>query len=62
MKYQIIGVFLVLSCMKSTICLAQEYVTFIKDCSTLPPRTEPPKHGRDLRVDDIKVVMALGDR
>ena len=30
-------------------------------CPTLPPRASPPKNVNDLRVDDIKVVMAMGD-
>jgi hypothetical protein len=41
---------------------ASTNVTNIKDCAALTPRDHGPKNVYDLRVDDIKVVGALGDR
>lgn len=37
-------------------------VTTISECSVLNPRTSPAKDVTDLRVDDIKIFGALGDR
>lgn len=34
----------------------------ISQCPALPPRTSPPASIHDLRPDDIKVVMGMGDR
>jgi phospholipase B1 len=40
---------------------ARQYVADFKQCPQLAPRTSPPTSVHDLRPDDIKVVMALGD-
>jgi phospholipase B1 len=40
---------------------AQRYAEDIKQCPPLEPRYNPPTDITDLRPDDIKVVMALGD-
>lgn len=37
-------------------------VASISQCPALPPRTAPAKDVTDLRIDDIKIVGALGDR
>jgi phospholipase B1 len=37
------------------------HVSNIAECPSLAPRASPPKDAHDLRPDDIKVVMALGD-
>lgn len=37
------------------------YVKNIQDCPALTPR-KPPSSVHDLRIDDIKVIGALGDR
>lgn len=37
-------------------------VTDISKCPTLKPRSSPPTSATDLRIDDISVVAALGDR
>lgn len=37
-------------------------VTTISECPVLNPRTSPAKDVTDLRVDDIKIFGALGDR
>ncbi|KAJ3161360.1 hypothetical protein HDU86_007142 [Geranomyces michiganensis] len=34
----------------------------IRSCPDLPPRRDPATSVRDLRIDDIRVVAALGDR
>ncbi|CEP16713.1 hypothetical protein [Parasitella parasitica] len=40
---------------------ASTNVTDIKDCPALKPRSDGPQNVHDLRMDDIKVVGALGD-
>jgi phospholipase B1 len=40
---------------------ASKNVTDIKDCPVLTPRNDGPQSVHDLRMDDIKVVGALGD-
>lgn len=37
-------------------------VASISQCPALPPRTAPAKDVTDLRIDDIKIIGALGDR
>lgn len=37
-------------------------VASISECPSLPARAAPAKDVTDLRIDDIKVVAALGDR
>ena len=37
-------------------------VTTIQNCPVLSPRSTPPNDVRDLRIDDIKLIAALGDR
>lgn len=51
--------FIVLLC--SLVLVHALNVTNIKDCPSLTPRSGPA-NVRDLRVDDIKVIGALGDR
>ena len=41
--------------------LTSKMVTNIAQCPKLKPRKVPPKSVHDLRVDDIKIIMALGD-
>ncbi|EPB86320.1 hypothetical protein HMPREF1544_06859 [Mucor circinelloides 1006PhL] len=36
-------------------------VTTIQNCPVLSPRSTPPNDVRDLRIDDIKLIAALGD-
>ncbi|KAF1798760.1 hypothetical protein V8B55DRAFT_1388400 [Mucor lusitanicus] len=50
--------FLVLSC---TPFVALLNVTTIQNCPALSPRATPPSDVRDLRIDDIKLIAALGD-
>ncbi|GES80545.1 phospholipase B1, membrane-associated-like [Rhizophagus clarus] len=38
-----------------------KFVKDITQCPKLKPRQTPPKSVHDLRIDDIKVIMALGD-
>jgi hypothetical protein len=38
------------------------HVSSISQCPSLPARTAPPKDVTDLRIDDIKIIGALGDR
>ncbi|CAG8758515.1 34351_t:CDS:1, partial [Racocetra persica] len=43
---------------------SSRYNIFVNDitlCPSLTPRTSPPANVHDLRPDDIKVIMALGD-
>jgi len=35
--------------------------TLARTCPKLPPRESPPRDVNDLRIDDFKVVMAMGD-
>jgi phospholipase B1 len=37
-------------------------VASISQCPSLPARATPAKDVTDLRIDDIKVIGALGDR
>lgn len=37
-------------------------VTSIQNCPYLTPRSTPPVDVNDLRIDDIKIIGALGDR
>ncbi|CAI2164337.1 9657_t:CDS:2 [Funneliformis geosporum] len=41
--------------------LPSQIVTNISQCPKLTPRKVPPKSVHDLRVDDIEIIMALGD-
>ncbi|CAG8511946.1 324_t:CDS:2 [Funneliformis mosseae] len=41
--------------------LPSQLVTNITQCPKLTPRKVPPKSVHDLRVDDIEIIMALGD-
>lgn len=45
----------------ATTTSSAQQVSLITQCPPLAPRTSPPKNIKDLRVDDIKGVMVLGD-
>ncbi|RGB37149.1 hypothetical protein C1646_622284 [Rhizophagus diaphanus] len=40
---------------------SRKFVKDITQCPKLKPRQTPPKSVHDLRIDDIKVIMAIGD-
>ncbi|RKP06759.1 hypothetical protein THASP1DRAFT_18042 [Thamnocephalis sphaerospora] len=51
-----------LACSQAVLVNANLNASHIGECPQLPKRLDEPKHIGDLRVDDIRVFMALGDR
>lgn len=37
------------------------WIAVVQSCDPLPPRASPPRDVNDLRIDDFKVIMAMGD-
>ena len=43
------------------LCLLGVVAASISSCTPLPPRRSPPRNINDLRIDDFKAIMAMGD-